>query len=121
MYGKIHSAESLALMSEALSGENNPMFGKSHSAETLAKMSSAHKGKTHSAITKAKMSAAKGTTIYVYNAHGILVNSFCSGKEVAKYFECSYMTIYRYTDKNKLFRGQWILSSSENNSTQKSD
>lgn len=121
MYGKTHSAESLALMSEALSGENNPMFGKSHSAETLAKMSSAHKGKTHSAITKTKMSAAKGTIIYVYNAHGILVNSFCSGKEAAKYFECSYMTIYRYTDKNKLFRDQWILSSSENNSTQKSD
>lgn len=121
-FGKTHSVETLVLISEALSGENNPMFGKSHSVETLAKMSSAHKGKTKSAITKAKMSAAKGTTIYVYDAHGgILINSFSSGKEAAKYFGCSYMTIYRYTDKNKLFKNQWILSSSENNSTQKSD
>lgn len=113
LFGKTHSEETLGLIREALSGENNPMFGKSHSAETLAKMSSAQKGKIFSAETKAKMSVAKKTIIYVYDAQGTLVNSFCSGKETAKYFKCSYMTIYRYTDKNRLFRDQWILSTSE--------
>ena len=28
MFGRIHSAESLAKMSAALSGENNPMYGR---------------------------------------------------------------------------------------------
>jgi len=90
-------------------------LGYKHLAETKAKMSSAHKGKVKSEETKARMSAAKGTTIYIYDAQGILVNSFCSGKETARYLECSYMTIYRYVDKNKLFKGKWILSSSEKN------
>ena len=32
--GKHHSAETRQKMSEALSGENNPLFGKHHSAES---------------------------------------------------------------------------------------
>lgn len=52
------------------------MYGKKHSAETLAKMSFSHKGKTFSAVTKAKIGVAKEITIYVYNIHGILVNIF---------------------------------------------
>lgn len=50
------SAESKVLMSLAKSGENHPMYGKNHSAEAIAKMSEAKIGKTHSAETKALMS-----------------------------------------------------------------
>lgn len=103
-------------MNKAISGKNYPMFGKSHSVDTIAKMSSAHKGKTLSAITKIKMSAAKGNIIFIYDTHGILVSIFNSGKKAAKYFKSSYMTIYRYTNKNKLFKDQWVLTTSENNS-----
>ncbi|KAF9208650.1 hypothetical protein BGZ49_008113, partial [Haplosporangium sp. Z 27] len=62
--GYKHTEESLAKLSEALSGENHPMFGRTHTAETLAKMSEALSGKTFSAETLAKISAAKGTAIY---------------------------------------------------------
>jgi group I intron endonuclease len=64
--GTIHSEETKAKMSEALSGENHPMFGKTHIAETLVKLSEANKGgnnpffgKTHSIETKIKISKAK--------------------------------------------------------------
>ncbi|NBU34555.1 hypothetical protein EB118_19915 [bacterium] len=63
--GKTHSAETLAKISAASKGENNPNFGKIHSTETKAKISAAGKGnkrnlgKTHSAETKQKMSEAK--------------------------------------------------------------
>jgi hypothetical protein len=47
LLGFIHSSETKALMSEALSGEKNPrgFLGKTHSAETLAKMSASLTGK----------------------------------------------------------------------------
>ena len=41
-----------------MSGENHPMFGKTHSAETKAKISEVNKGKRLSAETKAKISEA---------------------------------------------------------------
>jgi len=49
MYGKKHSLESLAKMSEArkglLAGENHPFYGKHHSDETRRKISDNRKGK----------------------------------------------------------------------------
>jgi len=62
MYGKLHSKETLALMSrvklgkklseeartkiaEAFKGEKNPMFNKKHSAEILIKMSASLQGR----------------------------------------------------------------------------
>lgn len=49
MYGKKHTLESLAKMSEArkglIAGEQHPMYGKRHSEETKAKVSKSRKGK----------------------------------------------------------------------------
>jgi group I intron endonuclease len=101
MLGKFHLEETKALMSEALSGENNPMFGKTHSTET-----------------KVKMSEAKIKKVFVYSKDSvsnelILFKSFNSCDEATKFFDCSKSSIYNYLDKNKLFRKQWILSTSE--------
>lgn len=67
MYGKAHTEETKALISEACKG-------KTLSEETKAKLSEALAGKNHpnfgeslSAETKALISASKGTAIYVYN------------------------------------------------------
>lgn len=131
--GKTHSVETLEKMSEAKTGKNNPMFGRTHSAETIAKISEANsgennpmygktkedhpcgmKGKTHSTDTLAKMSAAKGRgTIYVYNLDKTtLVNSFPSARKAAKYFNSNHNTINKYTSNGKIFKEQWILSTS---------
>jgi hypothetical protein len=61
-----HSEETKRKLSEAQSGENNPMFGKTHSEETKRKMAEAKRGKNHpmfgkklSGETKHKISEAQ--------------------------------------------------------------
>jgi group I intron endonuclease len=112
--GKTHSASTIAKISEAMSGENHPMYGKSHSAETLAKM----RGKTNSAETRSLMSLAKYKKVFVYSLDSdskglILDKSFNSCIDAAKYFDCTTRSISNYLDKDKLYRKQWILSSLE--------
>lgn len=85
-----HSAETKALISEAISlaqsGEKNSMFGKTHSAET-----------------KTKISATQGTAIYIYDLDGSLVNSFTSVRKAALHFDVSNTTILKYVlNKNIL-------------------
>jgi len=103
LFGKSHSAESKVLMSKIQrslnrTGENNPrgMLGKIHSVETLV-----------------KISEAKGTTIFVYDINGTLVNTFSSVNLAVKYFDSSYPTIIKYVQNNKLFKNKWYLSNSK--------
>jgi group I intron endonuclease len=93
--GKSLSVEIIAKISETLKDENNPMFGKTHSAEA-----------------KAKISATKGTAIYVYSSDGTLVYNFSSANKAAEYFNCYHKTIIRYVRNQKIFKEQWILSTS---------
>jgi len=126
MSGKIHSAESKALMSEAKIGEKHPNYGRVTSVEILAKMSAANKGKTHTPVTKALITEAlKGNNnsskkIFVYSFDAetketILYKSFDTCTEATKFFNCSNGTISYYLNKNsgtapKLFKKQYILS-----------
>jgi hypothetical protein len=91
--GYTHSEEIIV----KTSGKNNHMYGKIHSIETIEKMSIA-KG---------------GRTIYVYDTNDLLVNSFCSVRKAAEFFNSSYPTIKRYCSNSNLFQGKWILSTSE--------
>jgi group I intron endonuclease len=95
-FGKTRSAETKVLMSEAKKGENHSLFGKTHSAETKAKMS------------KAK----EGGIIYVYDSQGTLANSFSSARNATDYFNCDHKTIMKYVKNEKIFKKQWILSTS---------
>jgi group I intron endonuclease len=58
MYGKTHSAETLAKLSVAMYGENNPFYGKTHTAKSIAKMSEAKSGIPKTETHKAKISEA---------------------------------------------------------------
>lgn len=115
--GYEHSEESFAKMSLAKAGvnhpmygktgESNPFFGKTHTPGTLAKMSEANKGNKNSS-----------KKVFVYSIDPetkemTLHKSFDSCIVAAKYLNCANYTIPKYIDKNKLYKKQWILSSSE--------
>jgi len=125
-----HSEESLAKLSKAMKGENNPrgMLGKTHSAEAKAKVGKANKGRLPSGVhptlrwgrllniprteeDKAKMSKALGTTIYVYSSDGLtLINKLSSAIKAGEFFNSSHHTILTYARNGKLFKDKWILS-----------
>jgi group I intron endonuclease len=126
-----HSPVTLALMSEAKTGknnpmygkkgENNPMFGRTHSKDSLAKMSLAKIGKknyifgdTHSEETLTKMSKALGTQIFVYSSdRSSLLYTFNSARKAAEHFKVCCNTILKYSKSGKLFKNEWILSTSK--------
>jgi group I intron endonuclease len=112
-------------MSVAKLGDNNPNFGKNLSAETKAKLSEAIKGITRSAETKALLSEinkgennpmSKKVFVYTFDSDSkglILHKLFDTCSEAAKELSCSNSTISYYLDKNKLYKKQWILSTTE--------
>lgn len=70
MFGKIHTSETKALWSKANISRKNPMYSKTHKEETIIKMS----------IVK------RGSTIYIFDFRGLLINTFIFAKKAAKYF-----------------------------------
>ena len=116
--GRETSDETKAKLSKALKGENNPMFGKtgdSHpkfglnvSAETRAKLSSASSSSSNFMRKKVFIYSIDSETKEIK-----LHKSLDTCKEAAKYFNCSTHTITNYLDKNKLYKNQWMLYSSE--------
>lgn len=125
LLGFKHSEKTIAKMSGennhmfGRTGENHHLFGKFLSSETKILISEANKGdknprgmlgKTHSTETLAKISAVKGTTIYVYDTQGTLVNTFSSANKAAEHFNSSHPTIAKYAKNNNLFKNYWYLS-----------
>jgi group I intron endonuclease len=107
------------------SGENHPLFGKTHSPNTIIKLSGKNNhmfgrkgnlhpmyGKSPSIKTRILSRIVQGTTIFVYDTQGSLVNKFNSAREAGLFFNCSHTTITRYVKNSKLFQGEWILSTS---------
>lgn len=110
--GTLHSDESIAKMSEVQknidrTGVKNPMHGRIGDLHPTF-------GLSHSIASKAKISEAKGTTIFVYDSEGSLVNTFNSANKAAEHFNCSHTTIIRNAKNNKLFKDNWYLSLYEN-------
>src|SRR5690606_34196174 len=92
--GKVKSEGTKQKMSEAKSGVNHPLFGKIPSIETKALISA----------------ALGGGTIFVYDSDGILVNTFCSTREAAVFFNCSHVSIANYIKNGKVFQDKWLLT-----------
>jgi hypothetical protein len=129
MFGKTHSPESLALMSDSHTG-------KTHTPETRGKMSDSRTGKTrtpetrlkisetmtsihtlHTPETRAKMSDSKSGTlnpmfgkisgnamsINVYSLDNKLVRSFTSQVAAAKWLGVSNITVSNYIKSGKVW------------------
>lgn len=133
--GLKYSEEVREKRSFARLGENNTFYGKTHTEETKTLMSEAKKGKVKSEETKQKMSEVKsgvnhplfgktpsigtkalisaalgGGTIFGYDSDGILVNTFCSTREAAKFLNCSHVSIANYIKNGKVSQGKWLLT-----------
>jgi len=130
--GSKHSPETIT----KISGENNSFFGKTHSAETVAKIRKIQRsinrtgknnpmyGKSISISTKALMSKAKigknnpaSKSVYLYSIDPVtkdltLINFFNTCSDTAKYLNFSIRTLSNYLDKNKIYKGKWVLSTS---------
>jgi group I intron endonuclease len=123
LLGYKHTEETIALMSLAKSGENNPrgMLGKSHSPETLALMSKVQSsidrigsnhpmyGKNHSTETLLKMSEAIGSKIQVINKETNETIIYFSNCKAAEALCCSEKTIRRYIKNKKLYKGKYLF------------
>ena len=108
---KKHSEETIKLMSEKSSGENNPFFGKKHSDESLKKISNASKGEnnpnyggksiTDEWLLKQSISNSKKPLKIIdtiTNEEFIFINS----KEAGLFLNVSGGTIRKYKNKYKL-------------------
>lgn len=63
------------------------------------------------------VSISKETPIFVYrlNSGGLtLINNFPSASKAGEFFNISYHTILKYTKSRKLFKNEWLLSTSKN-------
>ena len=80
-----------------LTGENHHLFGLSYSI-----------------AFRAKISETKGTIIFVYDTQSSLVNTFNSTNKAAEFFNCSYTTIFKNANNNKLFKNKWYLFLNKN-------
>jgi group I intron endonuclease len=113
--GKTLSAETKALISLAMSGENHSrgMLGKTHSAETLILFS-----RPKSEQTKARMTLARYKKVFVYTLDSdskslILHKCFNTSLEAILFFNCNRRTLSNYLDKGILYKNEWILTSTE--------
>src|SRR5690606_3402070 len=118
VYGKKHSKETLALISQTSKN-------RLHSIETRAAMSESRKGLVKSEEHRANLSVAKGTAIYQYSSDlSTIINKFSSARRAAprrgtpcgraplgaEYFNISRPTILKYAHSRKIFQDKWILS-----------
>jgi group I intron endonuclease len=98
--GSTHSAETPegAAISDALTGEKNPIFGKTHSAEAKAAISEANKGNTNRALS-----------VYVYDQNNILVNEFPSQCAAAAFLGVTLKAVSKLVDTGRRNRKAFII------------
>lgn len=95
---RTHTLETKALISDSLTGENNPFFNKKHSVERHA--------------PKLKMIEANSKyPVYVYNSFKKLLVIYPSVKTLASLIKSNHATIVNIIQNGTLFRGEWYFSS----------
>jgi group I intron endonuclease len=91
---KIHSDQTKALISRALTGENNPFYNKTHSVESKLRM----------------IEAKSAYPVYIYNSHRVLQIIFPSVSTLAKLINSNHPTIVKHIKSGALFRGEWYFA-----------
>ncbi|KAG0632687.1 hypothetical protein HOY80DRAFT_914371 [Tuber brumale] len=85
---RVHSDQTKALISRALTGENNPFYNKTHSVETKLRI----------------IEANSAYPVYIYNSYRELIVVFPSVTTLAKLINSNHSTIVSYIKNKVLFR-----------------
>lgn len=91
---RTHSDQTKALISIALTGDNNPFYNKTHSDESKLKM----------------IEANSAYQVYIYNSLQKLLVVYPSVKTLAKVINTNSSTVVSYINNKLLFRGEWYFS-----------
>lgn len=91
---RVHTPETKALITKALTGENNPFYDKNHSMESKIRI----------------MEAKSHYPVYIYNSYKILQVIVPSARSLAKMCKSTHGTIVTYIKNGELFRGEWYFN-----------
>jgi len=98
MFGKSHSAESKAKMSQAQSGDKHYMYGKSHSPDTRAKLS---------------LSCPTRISILITDLEKNSVTEHTSIKEAAGHLGISRTTVSRYLVSKLPYKKRYLFTEAD--------
>jgi group I intron endonuclease len=87
---RVHSETTKALISKALTGENNPFYNKSHSIESKVRI----------------IEAKSAYPVYIYNSYKKLLIIYPSVKTLANLIKSNHPTIVDFIKEQSLFRGE---------------
>ena len=90
----LHTPETKALITRALTGENNPFYNKNHSMESKVRM----------------MEANSAYPVYIYDSYKKLIAIIPSAKTLAKRIKSTHTTVVSYIKDKTLFRGEWYFT-----------
>jgi group I intron endonuclease len=115
--GSKHTEESKELMRINNTGCKNPMFGKTHSLEYRAILSERmvnNNPKAGKPVTEEMKRIVKeffSRPVYVYDANSkVLINKFNSRKDLIEEFKISSKTVVKYLNTGNILRERYILS-----------
>jgi len=91
---RVHSNKTKALISRALTGENNPFYNKNHSTESKVRM----------------IEANSAYPIYIYNSYKKLLVIFPSVLTLSKLINSNHTTIISIIKEQNIFRGEWYIT-----------
>jgi group I intron endonuclease len=91
---RVHSLETKALISKALTGENNPFYNKSHSMESKVRI----------------IESKSQNPLYIYDSYKKLVVIYPSILTLSKKINSNHATILTCINKQELFRGEWYFT-----------
>jgi group I intron endonuclease len=105
MYGRTHTPESLAKMSDSKSGANHPMYGKS---PTNAFQS----GALNPMYGKSGELSPVSIQVNVYSLDNVLVRSFSSQSSCSKWLGINQYTVSRYIKSGKVWNNKYLFRKS---------
>ena len=105
MYGRTHTPETRAKISDSISGANNPMYGK-------VPASAFQSGALNPMYGKGGELSPVSIQVNVYSIYKVLVHSFSSQVAVANWLGINQYTVSRYIKSRKVWNNKYTFRKS---------